>query len=80
MKFNLNKDEETVRFYKKENKQLKEKIEEYEKELDELSTFRTQYLELIEQIKDQKRHYEKLNDKYETIISDCKKQLESLYK
>lgn len=76
----LNRDKETVSFYKKENQQLRKELSKTRTELTAVRDFKEKYQELIAQVKAQVKHYNDLNHKYEKLISDCKAQLDSIVK
>lgn len=78
--FFLNRDKETVGFYKKENQKLRKELDKALSELIAIRDFKEKYQELIAQAKEQVRHYNDLNCKYEKLISDCKAQLDSIVK
>lgn len=74
----LNKDKETVAFYKKENEKLRKELNKAQRELHTVYDFKEKYAQLIRQVKQQVKHYENLNRKYEQLIADCKSQLDSI--
>lgn len=76
----FNRDKETVNLYKRENKKLRKELAHTKAELDAVYDFKDKYQELIAQVKEQQKHYESLNVRYEKLIEDCKKQLEQIGK
>ena len=76
--FSLNRDKETVNFYKKENKRLSKELNKARAELAAVRDYKEKYQDLIAQAKAQVKHYKDLNHKYEELISDCKAQLDSI--
>ena len=74
----LNKDKETVACYKKENEKLRKDLNRTQRELHAVHDFKEKYAQLIQQVKQQVKHYNNLNCKYEQLIADCKSQLDSI--
>lgn len=74
----LNRDKETVGFYKKENHNLRKELNKARAELSAVRDYKEKYQELITQVKAQVKHYNELNSKYEELISECKAQLDSI--
>lgn len=74
----FNKDKETVNLYKRENKKLRKDLAQAKAELDAIYDFKNKYQELITQVKEQQKHYENLNSRYENLIADCQAQLDQI--
>lgn len=74
----LNRDKETVNFYKKENKRLRSELTNALNKINAIEDYKNEYKDLIAQVKRQKKHYEGLNKKYESLIEDCKYQLNEI--
>ena len=49
-----------------------------QRELHAVHDFKEKYAQLIQQVKQQVKHYNNLNCKYEQLIADCKSQLDSI--
>lgn len=74
----LNRDKETVSFYKKENKRLRSELTSALNKIKAIEAYKNEYEDLIAQVKRQQKHYEGLNKKYESLIGDCKDQLNEI--
>lgn len=74
----FNRDKETVNLYKWENKKLRKELAKTMNELNAVHSLKSDYQELIEQVKKQQDHYKELNEQYEDLIKTCKGQLQDI--
>lgn len=74
----FNRDKETVNFYKRENKKLRKELANAMNELNAIHSLKSDYQELITQVRTQQDHYKKLNKQYEDLIKICKEQLSEI--